>query len=135
MTRLSSSSLIDSAWGTAAFTAGLVAFTAVGAFFSDAQGDRTGGVRFGVLLGLGLLAAALARLRRGPIIWILFGMAVGQITVGFLLLAQSIGAPRVVVTMSAIFATGWAVAAFLMLAAERRAKDTTEGTGTGRQVM
>ena len=113
-------SAIDKAWGTAAATAGVVVITAVGALFSDAPDDRAGGVRFGVLLGLGLLAAALARFSRGSMVWILLGMSFGQIAVAVLLLTQGIGAPRVIVMMTAIFATGWALAAFLMLGAHRK---------------
>ena len=110
----------DWAWGMAAATAGLEAFTAIGALLGAAPDDHAGGLRFGVLLGLGLLAAALVRFRRVPMTWLLFGMALGQIVVAFLLLAQDIGAPRVVVILTAIFATGWALAALLMLVARRQ---------------
>lgn len=112
--------LIERAWGAAAATTILVAFVAAGALFSDAPGDRAGGARFAVLLALGLLAAMLARLRRRSMIWILFGMSLGQIAVAGLLLAQGIGAPRVVAALTVIFATGWAAAASLMLAADRQ---------------
>jgi hypothetical protein len=112
------SSGLGAAWGTAGATAGLLAYIAVQALFSDAA-DRAGGVRFGVLLGLGVLAAALARFRPAPMVWILIGMTLGQIVVAFLLVVQGIGAPKVVAVLTAIFATGWAAAAVLMLVAHR----------------
>ena len=112
--------LSETAWGATAFTAGVVAFTAVGACFSDAPDDRVAGVRFGMLLGLGLIGAALCRFRRASMVWILLGMALGQIGLAFLLVAQEIGAPRVIVAITAIFAAVWIVSALLMLAAHRR---------------
>ena len=111
---------LDKAWGVTFATAGSVTFTAVGALFSDAPGDRAGGVGFGALLGLGLAAAALCRFRGASMVWILLGMVLGQIALAFLLAAHGIGDPRVVAVMTAVFATGWAVAALLMFVAHRR---------------
>ena len=117
--------LIDWAWGTAGATAGLAAFTAVGAIVSVAPGDRTGGIRIGELWGLGLCAAALARFRADVVGWLLVAMGLGQCVLGVLLAWQGIGAPRVVAILTAIFATGWLVAGGLMLAAHRQRRRRT----------
>ena len=117
--------LIDWAWGIAGATAIIAAITAVGAIVSIAPGDRAGGIRIGALLGLGLCAAALARFRAGVVGWMLVAMGLGQCALGVLLAWQGIGAPRVVATITAIFATGWLVAGVLMLVAHRQRRRGT----------
>jgi hypothetical protein len=113
-------SLVGWAWGIAGATALLTLFIALGALFSRAPGDRPGGLWFGGLLGVGVIAAIVTRFRPASMNRVVGGLALGQLAVGLLLAVQGVGALRVITILTVLLTTGWAVAAVLFVRARRQ---------------
>ena len=125
MPTLTTLSRSDYGRGLAGAALVLLAFVTVGSLLSDVPGDRIGAAVFAPIVVLGFYGSVQTRAAtRGASPW-LRALGIAQGAAGLALIANGIGAPAVVFTLTGLFTGAWLAAAWLLRS--KRASTDTHG--------